>query len=63
MDDGEEEDEGDQNVKEERIYPVILDSVADLASIGLEKGVEKEWIEVEWEVQKNGKDVKQVSCP
>lgn len=56
QDDDEPEEEEDDTPREG-----IGASAAELASIDLELGVEKEWIQVEWEVQKVGKNVEDVS--
>lgn len=51
----------EEEEEEEVSYPVIGASAAELASIDLERGVDKEWIQVEWEVQKVGKNAEDVS--
>lgn len=51
----------EEEEEEEINHPVIGASAAEMASIDLELGVEKEWIQVEWEVQKVGKNAEDVS--
>lgn len=57
MQDDDEPEEEEDDIPREGIGA----SAAELASIDLELGVEKEWIQVEWEVQKVGKNVEDVS--